>query len=714
MKEICRILGAHRRALLALSIGSVLVALVVHRLDAQRRGPAVASGVPTAQLYYVSRVPLSEWELDGSVAEGDLAKVILRHKETKLPPAQLLKAVHGQRDYRVEDFDQLSGPHLIKVAVQENGDVQLSAAPERIVMMPIHRYVVPLLIKSERSTPGMLQVQVATRSYELPLPPQSVRGYCVNLRADEVGTSLTKIAVKFGEQQKEASLTLDVRPAVTLKVRLTDTGNEPAAARIYLFGSDGLAHSPNGGLARMTLGGEYFFYAAREFEVVLPEGAAAVEAVRGIEYSPVRREVAVRSDGTPEIEIRLEPRLPIHRKDWYSADAHIHANYVNNESVELEDIRLQILGEGLDNANLMVANSYSAVVHDLRFFEGKPNRASQGRTVLYWNEEMRNRSLYGHMAFFNLKQLVYPLFTGFPGTPNFEDYPPNHHQAQNAQAQKGAVTYVHPATRPGFQGTGAVGAKEFPVDLALGQVDALDVLSNFNEMASMELWYRALNCGFRCAISAGTDAFTNHLMGTLPGAGRVYVQVPGAFSYDRWVEQYKKGVSFATNGPSLTFTVDGKLPGDEIRVPAGSSRVSLRVKAVVDTLVPADRLEIVVNGQVVATQAAPSSGTRWEIEREVPVERSSWIAARVLGPEHRLVINDAQAFAHSSPVYCYFGNQPIWSRQDAEFFVDWIDQLIASVEQRGVFRSPDRRDNVVQLFRKAQAIYRNGPPQLER
>jgi TolB protein len=240
------------------------------------------------------------------------------------------------------------------------------------------------------------------------------------------------------------------------------------------------------------------------------------------------------------------------------------------------------------------------------------------------------------------------------------------------------------------------------------------VLSNFNEMASMELWYRALNCGFRCAISAGTDAFTNHIMGTVPGAGRVYVHVPGAFSYDRWVEQYKKGVSFATNGPSLTFTVDGKLPGDEIRVPAGSPSVSLRVKAVVDTLVPADRLEIVVNGQVVATQGAPASGTRWEIEREVSVERSSWIAARVLGPEHRLVINDAQAFAHSSPVYCYFGNQPIWSRQDAAFFVDWIDQLIASVEQRGVFRSPDRRDDVVQLFRKAQAIYRNGPAQSER
>lgn len=40
-------------------------------------------------------------------------------------------------------------------------------------------------------------------------------------------------------------------------------------------------------------------------------------------------------------------------------------------------------------------------------------------------------------------------------------------------------------------------------------VDALDVMSNNDEFAAMELRYRLLNCGFRVAASAGTDAFTN-------------------------------------------------------------------------------------------------------------------------------------------------------------------------------------------------------------
>ena len=100
-----------------------------------------------------------------------------------------------------------------------------------------------------------------------------------------------------------------------------------------------------------------------------------------------------------------------------SGDAHIHANYINNELVGVDDIHLQVSGEGLDVANLMVANSGGAIVHDERFFEGKPHAVSRGSRILYWNEEMRNRRLYGHMSFFNLKELVYPLYTGFPGTP---------------------------------------------------------------------------------------------------------------------------------------------------------------------------------------------------------------------------------------------------------------------------------------------------------
>ncbi|MCP5114208.1 MAG: CehA/McbA family metallohydrolase, partial [bacterium] len=210
-----------------------------------------------------------------------------------------------------------------------------------------------------------------------------------------------------------------------------------------------------------------------------------------------------------EVTLRLERWVNMASQGWYSADAHIHANYTSSaphrQVITPEDVRLQTLGEDLNNANLMVANSGSGFLHDENRFEGKPHRLSLPAYVMYWNEEMRNSGIYGHMSFFNLKSLVHPLYTGFRDTPHWEDYPPNYAQAKGARDQGGAVTYVHPGYAPKLSGASA---RELPVDLALGEIDAIDVISNNPEEVAMELWHRLLNCGFRLSISAGTDAFT--------------------------------------------------------------------------------------------------------------------------------------------------------------------------------------------------------------
>ena len=79
---------------------------------------------------------------------------------------------------------------------------------------------------------------------------------------------------------------------------------------------------------------------------------------------------------------------------------------------------------------------------------------------------------------------------------------------------------------------------------------------------------------------------------------------------------------------------------------------------------------------------------------------------RAIGPWHRLVLNDIQTFAHTSPVYVYLGEQPIRSATDAAFWVDWIDRLIARVNERNQFGKPEHKREVVDLFRRAQEIYR--------
>ena len=336
---------------------------------------------------------------------------------------------------------------------------------------------------------------------------------------------------------------------------------------------------------------------------------------------------------------------------------------------------------------------------------------------------MRNAGSYGHMCLYGLKQLVNPLYTGFAGTPFWEDYPPNYAQALNAQQQGGAVTYAHPIRRRRdprrlrahsnrwdtsthrmapvtFENASVT---ELPVDLALGQIDALDVFSNSDEIGSMEIWYRLLNCGFRLAVSAGSDSFTNVVDHYTPGGGRVYVHSGGRLNYEEWIRAYKQGRSFGSNGPMLFFTVNGKEPGEEIRLAKEPARV--RVSARVRTQVPVEKVEVVVNGKVVASRDA-SGRNEISLDEDIPVERSSWIALRAYGPWQRLVLNDLQTFAHTSPVYVYLGDNPIGSSEDLRFYIDWIGKLIDRVKTRSRFSSDARRQEVVDLFTKALEEYR--------
>ena len=117
------------------------------------------------------------------------------------------------------------------------------------------------------------------------------------------------------------------------------------------------------------------------------------------------------------------------------------------------------------------------------------------------------------------------------------------------------------------------------------------------------------------------------------------------------------------------------------------------------------RMEIVMNGEVVKTVEADAEGKNLNLDIEVPVERSSWIAARVRGEGHRLVTLDPDLLAHTSPLYCYVGGKPILSAESCRYYVDWIERLLGQVQNRGRFAGPSRRNDVMDLFRKAENYY---------
>ena len=71
-------------------------------------------------------------------------------------------------------------------------------------------------------------------------------------------------------------------------------------------------------------------------------------------------------------------------------------------------------------------------------------------------------------------------------------------------------------------------------------------------------------------------------------------------------------------------------------------------------------VEVVLNGRSVANQRVTADGTIRSLNFDVPIERSSWVAVRILGT------------AHTNPI---FGGRPIRaSKRSAEWCLKAVDQ----------------------------------------
>ena len=74
-------------------------------------------------------------------------------------------------------------------------------------------------------------------------------------------------------------------------------------------------------------------------------------------------------------------------------------------------------------------------------------------------------------------------------------------------------------------------------------------------------------------------------------------------------------------------------------------------------------VEIVVNGRVAATRRIDADGTMRDVNVDVPIERSSWVALRILPS------------SHTNPMFVLVDGQPIRaSRQSAEWCLRAVDQ----------------------------------------
>jgi hypothetical protein len=158
-----------------------------------------------------------------------------------------------------------------------------------------------------------------------------------------------------------------------------------------------------------------------------------------------------------------------------------------------------------------------------------------------------------------------------------------------------------------------------------------------------------------------------------------------------------------TNAPLLEFSLAGHAIGDDIRVSAGSHRLSAR--AALRSNVPVDHLEIIGNGKVVAT--IPLRGDRMAVRDSVtiPVSQSGWYVLRAYSDRSEMPVLDLYPFASTSPIYVTVGGQPVRSTEDAGFFVRWIDRMETTTRASTAWNTAAEQASVLRTLAAARAVF---------
>src|SRR5262249_24765341 len=117
-----------------------------------------------------------------------------------------------------------------------------------------------------------------------------------------------------------------------------------------------------------------------------------------------------------------------------------------------------------------------------------------------------------------------------------------------ARGQGGTVLWCH----------NTLGHEDVPNALA-GRLDALNVFDGARLGTYEENYYRYLRIRLRLPISTGTDWFIYDF-------SRVYSRIDGKLTVKSWLDALKAGRNIATNGPLLSMTVDGKAPGETLKL----------------------------------------------------------------------------------------------------------------------------------------------------
>jgi TolB protein len=567
------------------------------------------------------------------------------------------------------------------------------------------------LMRSEGSDP----LELTYGAFDATSPRWSRDAKHIAYISNEGGnTSLWVIDVPGTAKQKIEAKTLTfIEPVGTLAVTVTDESGKPIDARVSITGADGRSWAPATALMHAD---DSFDRSERHFEVgyyhtsglsslTVPAGAYTVEVTHGLEYAVATRSVQVSAGGARSVRIAMHRLVNLPAKGWYSGDLHVHMNYGGTYRTVPRQLAFMARAEDLHVVEELIVNKEQRVPDISYFGGGAPDPVSTATTLVVHGQEFHT-SYWGHSGLLGLtKNILLPGYAAYANTPAASLYPTNANVFDLAHAQGAITGYVHPFDEPpNPEDTMSRVTSELPVDVALGKVDYMEIVAFSDHRSTADVWYRLLNCGFRIPAGAGTDAMTNYasLRGPV-GMNRVYVHTGTTLDHASWMRAIKAGRTFATNGPLLSLTVDGREPGDEIKLPLDNHGVSVHVE--MHSIVPVEHVELVQNGKVVAMVPLSADHRSAFATQRVKVANSGWITLRAWSGHATPPVLDIYPFATTSPVYLTIAGVPPRSPEDAHFFIDWVDRLREGAERHTGWNSDEEKRTVLELIARARAEF---------
>ncbi len=457
-------------------------------------------------------------------------------------------------------------------------------------------------------------------------------------------------------------------------------------SRVQVLAPSGIFAHPTDAILKVGPGAP-FFYSDGSFEVELGKGPVQLTVERGTEYEPATIPVQMPSRGVKTVEIALRRWAVLGESGWHPGNTHIH--YDEKETRPDERLALDPRVEDLRMTAVSILKRRELGYATNRYTPGFLTEFSSAHHYVQSGEESRHNSEpwspgYGHMMLLNIRNVVDPLSRGVLVDSYDPDYPPLSYACDDAHRQGGIVIWCHNGQ-----------AMEAPVAAALGKLDAFNLFDpNWTDL-EYDIYYRMLNAGFRLPASTGSDWF-------ISSANRVYAGTGKAFDYADWLDALKGGRTFITNGPAVFLSVNGEAPGSAVDA-SGDGRLAVDVRW--DSHYPVHTVEVIANGQAIGSRVFTAGSKSGEFTIETQADSDGWVAARLSSDARDSFAQPV--FAHTSPVYVATGKAGPHKRATGAAFDQAIDRSLEWVNVKGRFYSDAQRQEVVDLFKEGQQVYKD-------